>query len=519
MRRARIIERSLSVALASTAAVSAFLFVPLDRAHAPRRQAAVSPPPAMPTAPPGSIAAAAPRRPPARALGRSQDVDPLAWIVAPDAPYTFLGASAFELHQVRPVCAPVPAGPVDDVIGARLALSDDPDAGFGADVLFLLGAAAQSVGDVGRAADYFESFARHTPDASETACTPDERLEGGCPDAPAALENAMLFREALGQTDAALADAQLFVATYAETRVRDAARVSRRAGRLLERRGDHRGAAAHYRDHVVTFARHGTPAEAIGAYVRLGRARWQSGDERGAARAFRVALRHWRRAADRIAAASDASGEEFSHALEAVAEAGFHLAELRRRRYEAVVAPPYRGDGTAADVGRWVRRALRPWVARKLRALEDTRAAYERVSELGATEWKIAAEARIAELYLDVGDAIARAPTPTEIRGEGELAVAVAVGDDWRAEPLRRLRAPARTAWERCMAAAVSSRHFGSWSARCASGLSEVDPERHPPLRELFRRRHHVASSTRAPAARPRTAVANGVARGDRCDG
>jgi tetratricopeptide (TPR) repeat protein len=376
------------------------------------------------------------------------------------------------------------------------------------DVLYLLGARRQITADFASAADYYEAFALHTPEADGESCSNDERVAGICADAPRALERAIAFRHALGETERAVELAERYVETYGETRVADAARVSLEAGRFLREADDAGAAVRHYRTHTQRFARHVRAAESVEAWVARGRAEWDAGERQSAARSFRRALRAWRRgSAEDVAVAADgdgdAAGVEFARALDAVAEAGFHLAELRYERFREIAAPEYDGEGTPRDVERWVERRLRPWVIRKARALTDARLAFARVAELGSSRFRVAAEARTGEMYHEMLDAFRHAPLP-EIRFSTERETLIARAD-WRDGPIERLRVEARDAFRRCLDVAIRSRQLGRDAARCASELDRIVTQ--PSNRELFRVgvrvRETIAEPRPIPAARP----------------
>ncbi|MFT5359464.1 MAG: outer membrane protein assembly factor BamD (BamD/ComL family), partial [Polyangiales bacterium] len=70
------------------------------------------------------------------------------------------------------------------------------------DTLYLLGVERQRTGDFGPAADYFEAF----------ALMPGEGV--AAPEAAASMENAIVYRRALGQNERALAAVERFVELF-----------------------------------------------------------------------------------------------------------------------------------------------------------------------------------------------------------------------------------------------------------------------------------------------------------------
>ncbi len=355
------------------------------------------------------------------------------------------------------------------------------------DVLFLLGSERHAAGDFVAAADYYEAFALHDASRDDATCTEDEKALGLCADAPRALETAIALRRGVGDEERAYELSKAYVETYGETRVADAARVSLVAGRALTRAGHAEEARRHLSAHTRRFARHVPVGERVRAWVARGVAEQESGHRSEAARSFRRALSIWDRGgASVVAMRLDEDGEElgsdFARTLDAVAEAGFNLAEARYGRFAALSPPRFQGRGGRREVERWVANRLRPWMVQKLRALARAEAAYRRVASLGVTRHRIAADARRGEMYRELLETFTSAP-PVEVYDERESETAVLA--DWRSGPIAQLRARAREAFESCLATALRSRQVGRDAAICAEELSRVDPIMHPPRLEL----------------------------------
>jgi hypothetical protein len=504
--RSRIVELSVTVSVGAVAASFAFLALPLDLAldaPAPRAR------PTLASASSTELAidartvsvptpsAQEPRHP--RRARRVEPPDDLSLLPPPPtAPLPAIVALAPGLHADLDV-APCALTRIDGSIANVIARE-----GTAGDVLYMLGTERQLTADFASAADYYEAFALHAPEADGASCSAEERASGSCAEAPRALERAIAFRSALGETDRAVELASRYVEAYGETRVADAARVSLEAGRFLSDAGRATAAARHYRHHTQRFVRHVRPAEAVHAWVERGRAELVAGERQWAARSFRRALLEWRRgSADDVAVAlepeGDERGAEFARALEAVAEAGYHLAERRYERFHGIAAPTYDGDGTLDDVERWVERRLRPWVVRKAAALSDARAAYARVGELGSTRFRVAAEARTGEMYEEMLDAFRNAPLPVvRVASERETLV---VHADWRAGPIERLRTEARDAFRRCLDVAIRSRQLGRDAALCAEELDRVVSTQH--AGEIIPMRARIRETLAEPRAVP----------------
>jgi hypothetical protein len=505
MRSARFIQ---GFALFTATSVAAFLTVPLELSERARHaKTARTTSPAIGSIGPSNgvgdapnderssrIDAASPpaRRPADLAFFSSVYVDD----ITRPAP-----ASAIAVPELGPRCDA--RDPLAGRIRLHLSLLDDEDADHTRDVLYLLGANHLARFDYGRAADFYEIFARHHPAADGERCDDAERAAGVCADAPLSLRRAFELRRALGERDAAIADAARFVDTYGETRIDEAARLSIDAGALLE--GEE--ARAHYEAHVRRFERHTPSPLTVRAYVELGRARFASGDNRGARRAFREAdLLFARSAGSEAALSADAPGEEngaeFRRTVYAAAEARFYLGEIERAAFRSRRLAPYAGDYSAPDIARWAARELRPWVRTRLSAMRRAEREYDEAAELGVVEWKIAADARRGEIYRELVDVFRNAPVPAYVTSEGEEQVRLRLRADWQALSLK-LSPHAEAAFERCEETAVRTRHFGEWSELCAEGLTAIDPVRHPARHEIVPVRLEAPSTPVAPSPRP----------------
>lgn len=339
----------------------------------------------------------------------------------------------------------------------------------GRDVLFLLGAEHQGVGDFGRAADFYEAFLAH-PEAADC----DEGGEG-CRAAAASLENAVMFRRALDQPERALANADLFESRFVTTHPRAATRVAFAAADL-----DPSGPLARLER---LSQRRLPPAEAIQVDVRLGKEMWNV--DRSAARvAFRRAERRWRVHGRTLMATSpglDATSwiRELSRTREALAEARLYEARQQFRRANRMKPPAYRGEPTEHRVARWVERRLRPWMDRRMRAIRRAQRALDRVDALGLSRSTVAAAALRGELFQNLADSLTQLDVPDRIRPEDETITSI----ETTAPPVyRELIVPAQQHFRACMDMARETRNYGEHSDRCADGLARYEPRWRRPV-------------------------------------
>ncbi|MEM9069329.1 MAG: hypothetical protein AAGE52_12520 [Myxococcota bacterium] len=384
------------------------------------------------------------------------------------APPAVFALSPYWYHPPSDVLLP-PVAPAGDSIGGlieeRLSLLEGfGDRAAGRDVLFLIGAQHQSVGDFERAADFYEAFLSH-PNAE--VCETENGM--GCDAAAASLENAIMFRRALGDTERALTNADVFETRFAAQHPRAATRIAFASADL-----DDEGRVERLRR---LTRRRLPPAEAIQAAVRLGKALWSS-DRRGAQRAFRRAERIWRVSEGPMMAASPgleptAWVAELGRTREALAEARYFEARRRYRVAAQTAAPAYKGTRRQAHVERWVERRLRPWMARRLRAIRGTERALDRVDALGLSRWTVPAAALRGQVYQDLADAIVQLEVPREIVVDDESIGAVV---QYREPVHEHLVVPALDHFRACMALARETRGYGEASDRCADGLARYEP-------------------------------------------
>lgn len=486
----RRVRRFLPWAAAFVAAMAVFLHLPLEL------RTAVELAGATPRATRGRAVARAAEAT-TRPAPRADEPTPLrarpAEASAPASmPYRYFGQRVFALHAA-PNCAGgacAAAERFSAAIEERLVtLEGFEDSRAAADVLLLLGGGHHAVADYGRAADYYEAFARHQPDAR---CASD--AAGPCLSAPNAMENAILFRKALGQLTRARQNADWYAETFESSRPQDAARVRllasrlevdevRRSSRLSEHLRDRRGRAA--------------PSEAIAVRVSLGESLFERGEHREALRQFRRADRLWtRRGAEQMASPVGSTPEQWTAELartrEDVGLARFRLAEARFDRFSRMLPPSYRWARHQRDVERWVRARLRPWVARKLRALRSADRAYERVDGVGVTAWSVAAAARRGELHRQLADQLRTLEVPLVVGNDDERIRGTV---QYRENTFRVLVRPALERFRECVALAERARLYGDWSERCAAQLARFEPERYQAPPELRRRRAWVSEA------------------------
>ena len=269
-----------------------------------------------------------------------------------------------------------------------------------------LGFDHESIADFERSASWYEQLVHEAPEHE---------------DAPDALWSAALFRQALGQDDAALQDLMAHARRWPE---------HPRQGELLATVASLHEHAGRQAEAAATWARvealepeQADPALRAHALVRQGRA--LRADGRGA-----EAMRAWQAAVDRWAA-SGGDAEADAAIRECVAEALYHLGSERLAHYEAIDL-----GGQAAPSGRaaaqaWARRQ----VAAKAGALQEVELAHAAVLDAGAGGWGLAALVRLGGAYEHMADCLRDAWVPPWLTPEQAELYRLELGDEaWRQE-------------------------------------------------------------------------------------
>jgi hypothetical protein len=291
-----------------------------------------------------------------------------------------------------------------------------------------------------------------------------EKVPAGDPHAADALAQAVAFRLALGQEDLASADVDRFAKERGAAEPRRAAELAYAlASRFADERAWPRARQA-IETHLPLFDGPAAPFDVwLQAHALLARTLVSLRDPRGPAEYAKV---------DAAWADPDAAVQRIRHdapdkafpdlhlgsALSAVSEARFFAAEvLRATTFERVRYPVYRGSGSADDVSSFVQHAVAQWFKDKIHALVDVEVAYLAVTKLepaATPTYYVRASCRDGEMWADIAEAAARAPTPKEWAQDRDVLDAYNRALD---EAIGPVRDRAKTAMVACLDA--SARH------------------------------------------------------------
>jgi tetratricopeptide (TPR) repeat protein len=372
-----------------------------------------------------------------------------------------------------------------------------PDSPLAAKSIYLIGANYQSLAFYERAAEFYERFAREHPRMDGTDCTDQERADDLCPSAPDALRNATLFRMGLGDTEQAIANAELFADNYGRTRQRETAQVHFSIGSIYERTNQRDHTIRYYRHFLRDYGRTASPHQVIQANTAIGRAMWANDDQGGAASSFRAAAAAWQRgAARRILGMEDVSQEErvawVRQAVDATSEALFYLAEYKFQEAQAIRFPEYRGGRSLDRVNRWATGEFTQWVQRKFAAIGAAITEYSKIATVSveiegtgtidSPPWQIAAASRIGEMFDRFVQNFREAPIPAEIERDEELYGIYVDALDNASQPYL---VEAIDKYRFCLTTATNVRWFNQWSRACEANLNRLNPREYPMSAEL----------------------------------
>ncbi len=379
----------------------------------------------------------------------------------------------------------------------QVLIQEFPESELSKKAIYLLGANWHAIAVYDKAADYYEQFARRFPGENGRKCSEADKEAGLCPIAHEALMNAVLFRIGLGDEEKALAGAELFERNYGRRMQRQTAQVVFAIGAIYERQRNPLKIIDHYRRFLRRYGKRALPNQVLQANIKIARAFWGRDDREKAKPYLKEAVKYWtkKRAAQKILALSEVGQAQrilyLKEAIDAVAEALFHLAEFSYREFARIPFPRYKGRGTLASVNKWSQNEFKKWVEKKMAALAAAEKEYAKVAEVKvevqgvevqSPPWQIAAAARVGEMYRTFVDTFRDAPIPNEVKKNPELRDIYLGALDEQSQPLLE---KAKGAFIFCLQTATNVRWFNEWSRKCEDQLNQIDPRRFPVAAEL----------------------------------
>lgn len=346
--------------------------------------------------------------------------------------------------------------------------------------IFLVGANYHALAIYGQAADYYERYA-----SEGGRCDPSASAEP-CPNPAEGLRNAVTFRLGLGETERALEDARTFERLYRRTEPRLTAEVVFAIGAIHQHAEAWPRLVEHYRGFVRRYAAHATPTQLARAHMAQARGWIAQGQRDRATRSLQSVVQIHERGAEealgQLGLEDDALRVATAQLRDAVAEARFELAEVERVRFEALRFPTLRGTASLPRVSRWAERDFRTWMEQKLALIVAAEGAYAAVAPLNVPRWRIAAAARLGEMYDSLVRQVRGSPIPAAIERDPELYDIYTRALDEATEPYL---AVAMTRYESCLTTATQVRWFDEHSQGCERALHRLDAARFPMAAEL----------------------------------
>jgi len=366
---------------------------------------------------------------------------------------------------------------VAKAIGARKALLAYDDklklhSRLAVQATYEIGKNFQAIADYEQAAEWFERYAKASPDA---------------PDADTALSDAVVLRLNLGQADQAIEDARVFTKNYGTKKPAQAGRIAFAVGDHYSEQGNPEKARDELSRQMSVIDKSALDVQLL-AHATLGRAFARLANGKG--RADENARREYGKvralwadpakaeAAIRAAYPNDdevARTRKVAKALEAVGEAYFFAAEERRiAEVEPLKFPTYTGPGDKASVLRHVDTKVRDWLLKKRTAIEKVEPEYAKILGLkpeAPPRWVIAAGAQAGLLWGDFVDDFRKAPIPASWKQDAELRGVYYETIDAKSEPIKTGRA--KPALKQCLDLSVKYQYFDEYSRKCELWLGK----------------------------------------------
>ena len=327
-----------------------------------------------------------------------------------------------------------------------------------------IGGNYQAIAVYDRAADYFERYAKVTDYKGETA---DQ-----------ALSDAVVLRLGLGQEDQAIADAAAFNKYYGARKAAQAAQIAFAVAAHYGEKKDWGNVQKRLSGTMKLIDSKATLDVQVQAHALLARALVQTKREGPAGAEYGKIVKTW---ADPKAAVAqimnsedDANAKQrrLGRALEAVGEATFFFAELKKEKVDKVDFPAYKGPGNKEAVLKHIQTKVKEWIQKKRPLIDDASLEYKKIVDLQPVpppRWVIAAGSRVGEMWGTFVKEFRAAPIPDGIKKDYELRTAYFGALDDASEP-QKLQA--KGAFEVCLGYSVKYQYFDQFSRTCEEWLA-----------------------------------------------
>ena len=349
-----------------------------------------------------------------------------------------------------------------------------------------LGQLYRSIGRFARAAAWYERFARQYPKMAR---------------APVALSDAVALRLALGQTDQAVADANLYQRLYQRRWARDAAQIAASIGAHYVDQDDWRNGERHLSRAMSLIEVHARRDDVLRSRCNLARAKLELGKTAAADRLYQQVRATWsnstrrQKLVGRFDLSQPAEMRRLGRTLTAVAEASLHFSKQKRRAADGMERPAFKGPKTRTVLSHYLRTKLAPWLAARQSAIRQAEIDYLQVLKLRP----MPPPSAVVEVTSDV--AAMWASLLDELRGLPYAAAAPGqTGDQqWYRQQVGELaaaaEAQAKSAHRTCLGTSVKYLTRHDDGARCSRWLSRHFPQDYAPVLELMPRPARLGSA------------------------
>jgi tetratricopeptide (TPR) repeat protein len=365
---------------------------------------------------------------------------------------------------------------------------------YGRAAAFTLAQNLQSLTEYAEAAQIIETAVRRFSKSDE---------------APDALSEAMMLRLALGETDRALEDLQLFSKNYGTKRSADMPGIIVAMGTHLWDKGRSKELSAFLDKWMPSVDRPGNIHQRVLAHALAGRVHAHGGATAKAAAEFEIVRGLWARPDDAVKQINALGGTEdeqlrrLGQTLTAVGEALFFFAEQKRAEAEAIRFPEYTGSGDKDSVLKFISTKVSDWMKKKRPAIEDAEREYQKILHIQPApppRWVIASGGRVGFLWSTFVSEFRRAPMPKEWNSSAPLPGTSTTGTQVKKMYLEQLSsvsepdmAQSKQAFRVCVDYSVKFQWADEHSLACIRWLEKNDRKAWIPVDELKPQPMHMA--------------------------
>lgn len=367
------------------------------------------------------------------------------------------------------------AGELNKAIAVRTMLVDPKyhlDAtDIGKKTLFQLAEDYKLLTEYAKSAEFAETAVAASPTAAE---------------APDALMDAVLFRMALGETDKAVKNAELYDKLFGAKKPAEALKVWQGTAAIRLERGEFKEAKAILESIMDRVDRYGDVREKFLSHAYLGRVFAKLNDQKGAEKQYTLVRAFWGDAEmqKRALAEANTNPRNLGKIIDVVGEALFFFAEQKRKEADAIKYPGYKGSPNQKALMKHINTKLVNWIKEKRPAIEAAEKEYRKILDLRPApppQWVIASASRVGKMWATFVSEFRAAPIPAEWKTGGKIPGSKTVDfEDLRrayyaaldeaSEPQRQV---AKTAFKTCVDYSVKFQYHDEFSRSCEVWLEK----------------------------------------------